>query len=294
MKKRKLYTIVAVILALAVLTTVTVYAKVIRSSWVEKKIEDGFTETDAYSILAIVKLSDENVTALIEKKYKEFGDWDKVAEYYGVNLDDFHATVDSQIRIAQATEIPDDIYNEMVAEGMTDEECKDFARRTVNAQMDIETTWAGHKEGKTINDLIKERTDLKTAQAQAATDLAFGKISTTEYTEIMEKLAPDMTISEILAYADKEINGWMEMRKATSGITDAEIIIAQKAGFKGSAGFLDACRMKDAEKVSNLTFSEMVTQVKNGASVDEVITSNISQTKIEAAQKASGATAETE
>ncbi len=294
MKRKKLYTILAVILTLAVLTTVTVYAKVIRSSWVEKKMANGFTETDAYSILAIIQLSEENVSALIEKKYKELGDWDKVAEYYGINLDDFHASVNDQISIAKATEIPDDIYNEMIAEGMSDEECKDFARRTVTAQMDIETTWAGHKEGKTINDLIKERTELKTAQAQAATDLAFGKISTTEYTEIMEKLAPDMTISEILAYADKEINGWMEMRKATSGITDAEIMIAQKAGFKGSAGFLDACRMKDAEKLSNLTFGEMVTQVKNGASVDEVITKNISQTKVEAARKSSGVTTETE
>ena len=202
----------------------------------------------------------------------------KVAEHYDVDIEEYTIFVDNQILLAELLEIPDDIYAEMVASGMTDAECKEFARLSHNAQIDIATTWEAKQNGKTINDLIKERTALKNAQGQAAADLTFGKITEKEYIEKMQDLSPDMPMSEIIAFATKERKHWMEFRKAASGITDEEIALAEKAGM---TDFFAICRMKDAEKVSNLSFSAMVAEVTIGISVDKVLSNNISSSKFE-------------
>jgi len=276
--KKKFYAITIALLVVASITTITVLAKTIHSDWVEKEIEKGYTETDAYSVMAIMVLSKENVSAFVEQKYKELGDWEKVAKHYNVDLEEFNVFVANQIQAAKDLEIPDDIYAEMTASGMTDAECKEFARLSHNAQIDIATTWKAKQNGKTINDLIKERTALKNAQGQAAADLTFGKITEKEYMAKMQELSPDMPMSEIIAFATNERKHWMEFRKAASGITDEEIALAEKAGM---TDFFAICRMKDAEKISKLTFAEMVVEVKKGVSVDKVISDNISTSKIE-------------
>lgn len=279
--KRKIYVVVIGLFIMASMITMAVSAKIIRSDWVEEKIDKGYTEVDAYSMIAIMVLGEENVPAFVEQKYKKLGDWEKVAESYHIDLAEFNALVENQIQTAKYLEIPDDIYAEMKAYGMTDEECKEFSRLSHNAQIDIATTWEAKQNGKTINDLIKERTALKNAQSQAATDLAFGKISEKEYLEKMQRLSPDMPMSEIIEFASKERKEWMEFRKAGSGISDAEIALAEKAGM---TDFFAICRMKDSEKISKLTFTEMVAEVQKGADVEKVITENISSAKVEAAK----------
>jgi len=279
--KKKIYVITIALLVIASITTMTVLAKTFRSDWVEQKIDKGYTETEAYSLLAVMVLADENVSAFIEQKYKELGDWEKVAEYYNVDITEFNKFVNTQIQSAEKFAIPDDIYAEMVASGMTDEECRELSRKAHNAQFDIETVWEAYQNGKTVNDLIKERTELKTQQSQAATDLAFGKITEKEYMAKMQELSPDMPMSQIIEFATKERKEWMNFRKAASGITDEEIALAEKAGM---TDFFAICRMKDAEKISKLTFAEMVVEVKKGADVDKVITENISSVKVEAAR----------
>jgi len=276
--KKRICAIIIALFVVASITTVAVLAKTLHSDWVEKKIAKGYTVTDAYSISAIMVLSEENVSAFVEQRYKELGDWEKVAKHYKVDLEEFNEFVENQIQIAKYLEIPDDIYAEMIASGMTNEECRELARSSYNAQFDIETVWKARQDGKTVNDLIKERTALKNEQSQAATDLAFGKISEKEYLEKMQMLSPDMPMSEIIEFATKERKEWMNFRKATSGITDEEIALAEKAGM---TDFFDICRMKDAEKISKLTFTEMVAEVKKGVSVDKVISNNISSSKIE-------------
>lgn len=287
--KKRFYAIAITLLVVASITTITVLAKTIHSDWVKQKIDKGYTDTDAYSMMAIMVLSGENVSAFVEQRYKELGDWEKVAEHYKVDLEEFNTFVDNQIQLAELLEIPDDIYAEMVASGMTDAECKEFARLSHNAQIDIATTWEAKQNGKTINDLIKERTALKNAQGQAAADLTFGKITEKEYMAKMQELSPDMPMSEIIAFATKERKHWMEFRKAASGITDEEIALAEKAGM---TDFFAICRMKDSEKISKLTFAEMVAEVQKGADVDNLIKDNISAEKIEAARSHSAATTE--
>ena len=275
--KKKIYAI-TITLLIASITTITVFAKTIHFDWIKNKMEKGYSETDAYSIQAIMVLSKENVSAFVEQKYRELNDWEKVAQYYGVDLADFNEFVKNQMQATKDLEIPDDIYAEMVKSGMTDEECREFARLTHNAQIDIATTWEAKKNGKTIGDLIKERTALKNEQSQAATDLAFGKISEKEYFEKMQTLSPDMPMSEIIEFAAKEKKEWMNFRKASSGITDEEIAFAEKAGM---TDFFEICRIKEIEKISKLTFEEMVAEVQKGVDVDKVISNNISSSKIE-------------
>ena len=276
--KKKIYAIIITLIVMASITTMTVLAKTIHHDWVTRTVNKGYTETDAYSIMAIIALSDENVFAFVEQKYKELGTWEKVCEHYNVDLEEFNVFVENQIQTAKNLEIPDDIYNEMKASGMTDEECKEFSRLSYNARIDIATTWEAKQNGKTINDLIKERTELKTAQGQAATDLAVGKITEKEYLAKMRELSPDMPMSEIIQFAAKHKKHWMAVRKAGSGISDEEIALAEKAGM---TDFFAICRMKDAERFSNLTYAEMVAEVKKGADVDKVIKDNMSASKIE-------------
>ena len=76
--RRKIYSVIISLLVMVNITSVNVFAKVIYSDWVEQKIDKGYTETDAYSIMAIMVLSDENVSAFVEQKYKELGDWEKL------------------------------------------------------------------------------------------------------------------------------------------------------------------------------------------------------------------------
>ncbi len=279
--KKKIYAIIIALIVVASITTITVLAKTIHSDWVKNKMKKGYTETDAYSIMAIMVLSGENVSAFVEQKYEESGDWEIVAKQYGVDLEEFNAFVEEQIQIAKILEVPDDIYTEMIASGMTDAECKEFARHSHTASIDIATAWEAKQNGKTINDLIKERTALKNAQGQAAADFAFGKITEKEYMTKMQKLSPDMPMSEIIEFAAKEKKEWMNFRKAASGITDEEIALAEKAGM---TNFFAICRMKDAEKISKLTFAEMVNEVKKGKDVEKVLTENVSSTKVEAAR----------
>lgn len=287
MKRKSIYIIITTVLVIALVATSTVYAKVARSTWIENKLKQGFSEDDVYSILAILKLSDENFSPAIEQKYEELKDWDVVAESYGINLTDFHMFVDSQKTIEARLDIPDDIYNEMIEAGMSNSQRRDFAVQTYNAKMDIETTWSAYKDGKTIEDLVEERNANKTEIAQAATDLATGKIKEMEYLKKVSALAPDMTDAEITEYAKDVASDLVAMRTSASGITAEELAMGTRAGFSSVQQILELCRMKEASELSTLSFEEMVAQVKNGASVDSVIKNNISQEKVELARKAS-------
>ena len=94
----------------------------------------------------------------------------------------------------------------------------------------------------------------------------------------MQTLSPDMPMSEIIEFAAHEKKEWMNFRKASSGITDEEIAFAEKAGM---TDFFEICRIKEIEKISKLTFEEMVAEVQEGVDVDKVISNNISSSKIE-------------
>ena len=263
MKKMIIAGIVTTVMAL---TTVSANAKVLYYKSINEEVARGKSIEDACGATAIFVLGDENVMGLIYQKQRELGDWEKTAEYYGVNINEFRTNIENYKK-----EIPDDVYDEMKSSGMTDDECYDFARLSKNAQMDIAVTWEAKKNGKTIDDLIREETALNNKKLQAATDYAFEKITATEYTEKMQSLSPDMNISDILAFAQKEKKGWMEFRKATSGITDDELKAAADAGI---TDFFAACRLKDAEKSTNKTFTELLEQLGEDKDVDKVIRDN--------------------
>lgn len=270
--KKKIISIIGIVTIALGITAVSASAKELYPKSVNEEVEMGRSIEDACGAVSIMALGGENMPILIYQKHDELGSWEKTAEYYGVNLDSFKTNIRRYKK-----EIPDDVYNEMKKSGMTDDECYDFARRSGNAQMDITVTWEAKKKGKTINDLIKEETARKNAELQTAADYTFGKITATQYTEKMKELSPDMDISDILSFAREEKRGWMEFRKATSGITDEELKAASDAGI---TDFFAACRLKDTVAISNSTFADMIYQVKMGKDVDSVINENVSTDKI--------------
>lgn len=281
--KKKLVSIICLILIVASITTITVFAtKALRPSWVQSKMGKGFSEDDAYKIMAIVKLSDEEQSKDVEKKFKELGDWNEVAKFYGVDLASFDEFVTMQRQIAAELQVPEKVYKEMQKAGMTDEECFRIAMHIRNAGLDIETTWKAMEKGKSLDELIKENNELKSAQLQAATDFVFGKIDKKEYIKTMHKLDDKMTEEEIYALAEKERASWTKLRKAATGITEEEIARAMDAGI---TNVLQMCELKDAEKLSDLSYEEMISEVKIGKDMKTVIKENRSEAKIKALQE---------
>lgn len=280
--KKKIYAIVIALLVIASVTTITVLAKTFKDENVERKMAQGYTKEEVYSMLAIISLSDEKSMPVIEQKYKELGSFEALIEYYNIKPINFEMNLKNMMELEEKTAIPDEIYNEMIESGMTEEECKQLSISALNAKFDIETVWEGKKNGKSVNDLIQERRELNDQKAQAATDYTFGLITEEEYTKKMMSLSPDMPMSEIIEFAAKDRKEWRELRIKSSGISEQEIALAEKSGI---TDIFEMCRLKDAEKLSNKSFNEMVLQVRSGNTVDSVIKANISTEKIESAKE---------
>ena len=279
--KRKYLTIVLVVLAIASVTAATVYAKTFKNITVERQTSLGYTADDAYSMLAIISNSNEKNINVIKEKYKELGSWEAVADSYKISKRNFEDSKRAMLE-ADQLELPDDIYKEMRESGMTDDECQSIMFRAYANKYDIKVVWDAMKNGKTLGDLINEKAELENKKSQAATDLAFGNITQEEYIEKMQKLSPEMKMSEILEFAAIERKGWREMRVAGSGISEEEISMAQKAGMKD---IFKICQLKDASKFSSKSFAEMVDLIEKGEDFDAVISSNIDNEKIIKAQE---------
>ena len=281
--KSKVRTLVIAMVVIASITTITVLGKAaFRNETVERKIAQGYSEQDVYSMLSIISLCDEKSMPVIEGKYKELGSWDAVVKYYNINPTDYEMNIKNLLELKKSLEIPSHIYEEMIDSGMTEEECKELSISAFNSKIDIKTVWEEKQKGKTVDDLIKDRIKIKNEKSQIATDYVFGKITEKEYIKKMELLSPDMSMDDIIEFADKEHKEWKAHRIKSSGITEKEIELAQKAGM---TDVLEMCRLKDAEKFSNIIYSDMVKQVQKGNSVDTVVRKNINSDKVKAIQK---------
>ena len=269
--KKKITVITGIITAAVMMTAITASAKVVYPKSVSEEIRNGKSVEDACSAISVLVLGGENVPMLIYKKHDELGSWEKTAEYYNLNMERFKANIRQYQK-----EIPDDVYEDMKSSGLTDEECYDFARRSSNVQLDIAVTWEANKNGKTINDLVKENTARKNAKLQAAVDFVFGKISQQDYTEKMKLFSPNMKVVDMLSFAREEERGWREFRRAATGISDEELKAAAAAGI---TDFFAACRLKESETLTNKTFTEMLGELGEDKDVDKVIRDNISAEK---------------
>ena len=126
--KKKIMSIMGIVMTVLVITAVSASAKDLYPKSVNEEVEMGRSIEDACGAVSIMALGGENMPILIYQKHDELGSWEKTAEYYGVNLDSFKTNIRRYKK-----EIPDDVYNEMKNSGMTDDECYDFARRSGNA-----------------------------------------------------------------------------------------------------------------------------------------------------------------
>ena len=250
------------VVAIGVCMVCSVSAKAVYSSWVTKQIARGRSADDACHAVVAAGLADINVVDRVYQKHEKCGSWEKVAEAYGIDPDVLLNSAKAQRR-----EIPDGIYNEMKSEGMSDEDCYYFAKDADRWLVDIDTAWQGKKDGKTAKEIYTERTELSTKKAQLATDFVFGKITEKDYTERMKEIIDGIDIKEIMDYARSEQLGWMKVRKAGSCISDSEL---QQAADAGVTNFFYACRLKDTERIEGRSFADMLSKIKNGASIDEV------------------------
>ena len=117
-----------------------------------------------------------------------------------------------------------------------------------------------------------------------ATDFTFGRITKDEYVKSMKKLEPNISETEINAYAKKDREEWERLRIKGSGITESEMELAKSMGM---TDILEMCSAKEAEKMTRITFKEIVSKVNKGETVEDVIKNNISREKIEKQKKIS-------
>lgn len=94
----------------------------------------------------------------------------------------------------------------------------------------------------------------------------------------MQSFSPDMPMSEIIEFAAKERKSLRRFMIASSGITEEEIAFAEKCGM---TNVIDMCRIKNAEKISDKSYAELIQIVKSGESVDSVVKNYISTSKID-------------
>ena len=272
--KKKIISIVAV---LVVVTATTVLAKTFTTTVMREKLNQGYSETDVYSMLAIISGCEDKSFPEIEAKYKELGNWEDVAEYFGISQKNYEAFYQAQADLKKVTEIPDDVYNEMIASGMSEDECFQFAITAFNGKVDVSEAWEAKKIGKTINDLVRERVAVETQKSQTASDYAYGLMTEEEYIKKMQSFSPDMPMSEIIEFAANERKELRNFMIASSGITEEEIAFAEKCGI---SNVIDMCRIKNAEKISDKGYAELIQIVKNGETVGSVVKNYISTSKI--------------
>ena len=278
--KKKLMTIIAVTLVIASIATITVFAtKSFKPSWLQKKMDKGFTEDDAYKIMAMAELSGEKISKRIEKQYKKTNDWAQIAEHYDVDMEEFNNLVSMKKKWIKELDMPEKIYNEMKAEGMTDDECMSLSEQARNFRIDIKKMWKEIKKGKTTEEIIKEDTKMKNAMLTAAADCVYGKITEKEYIKRAKELDSDMSKEEIIAFLEENKAEWVRASKESSGITEEEIALAESMGI---TDIIQLCRIKDREIISDLSFEEMLEQVKQGQEINTVLKNSVSETKIKA------------
>ncbi len=275
--KRKFIWFVSIILVIIGISTSVVFAKTFVSDWEESMLSSGYSEYDVNAIRTIKHFTGKD-SLLIRVKYAKLEDWDKVIEAYGISKSDFDSYMKSLSKYKESLDIPDKIYDEMKKTGMSEKECKELARKAFNEKIDIKTAWEAKAAGKTPNDIAKEKRQKSQEKAQTVNDFTFGRISKEEYYKKMKQYDTKMTEKEIEQIAEKDKQQWTEIMISTSGITQDEIDAAKKMGM---TDVIDICKLKNAEKITEIKFDDMVKAYKTGVNVDDYIKKNISNQKIE-------------
>ncbi len=275
--KRKILWVVSVIMVVIGISTSVVFAKTFVSNWEQSMLNSGYSQYDVNAIQTIRHFTGKD-SLLIRVKYAKLEDWDKVIEAYGVRKTDFDSYMKSLEKYKESIKIPDKIYDEMKKTGMSEKECKELARKAFNEKIDIKTAWEAKSVGKTPNDIAKENRQKSQEKAQTVNDFTFGKISKEEYYKKMKQYDANMTEKEMEQIAEKDKQQWTEIMINTSGITQDEIDAAKKMGMKD---VIEICKLKNAEKITEIKFDDMVKSYKKGTNVDDYIKKNISSQKIE-------------
>ncbi len=263
MKKMIVFLLVALIVTYA---SIPVTAEHLHDSYESRMIKQGYTEEDMLNLNAVLYLSEENVKGLILQKYDELKDWKKVREYYGVDEEKYENYMIGQ-KMHQETlnSIPSYVFDEMEDRGWTQSQTNDFVNKTNISNIDYEYAWKECKNGRSIDDVVKEKKSVDDERSDLDTEFVRGEMSVEEYeTRLRVILNKDVVrktdkTDNAIADAVKEINELREKtrqrHKKISGITDEEIEYCKSLGMTNP---MDMCESKNISKGNNVPFEKVV------------------------------------
>ena len=265
--KKKLFAFMSVILVVASIATITVFAtKAIREeSLYEQRLRNsGFTEQDRWELEAIRLFSDENVSALIVNKYKELKDWDKVREYYNVDKKEYDKFIEGKKRRQEVLDtVPKYIFDEMEQQNWTRKEVDDFVNKISVLDIDYEYAWGEMKTGKSVDEIVDEKRVVNKAKSELMTEFIYSEMDEKEYKEKLSKAykTNEKELEKEVKKAEKIKKETHERHKKESGITDAEIEFCKSQGMTNP---MDMYQAKNISKGIKSSLDKVVkAKVKN-------------------------------
>lgn len=290
--KKKISIIFSLVLALSVVFTNTGYAKQFVNPSILRLTAQGYSEEEAYYAFAVFCLAhpEDSRIAKIIVRYRECGDWDEVFSFYNVDRNAIEEFIKTQKDALKRSEIPDEIYEEMVDFGMTDKECEQFAREVYILHayyddIDLSIAWEAQKKGKTPTDLLNERQAIMQARWQLVEAVVMRKSTVKECITEMKKENPDMTMGEIIEFVNKELKDWETFLISASKLTEEEIMQAEEAGM---TNFFDVFYLKQACRNYGFSYTELLEEIKNGTDVDTVVERRVTPELVEETKRKLG------
>lgn len=249
----------------SVISAVTVFAAKLPNDSIDELLEKkGLTQEDRWAVDAIIVNSDENVIDFILQKYEKLKDWDKVREAYGIDKKVYDNFIEGQRNWQQIIDaVPDSVMNAMVNEGWSRNEISGFINRMNVNEIDCSYAWEQYKSGKTLDEIVKEKTEQDKKLSELDTAYIMNDIPETEYWNAVAKIKGDdsTTISEILMQVKTLRTEVRERHRKQSGITDEEIKYCESVGMTNPMDMFQAKYIAVGNKVS---FENVVeTKLKN-------------------------------
>ena len=261
---KKKMALISMIIA-SVISAVTVFAAKLPNDSIDELLEKkGLTQEDRWAVDAIIVNSDENVIDFILQKYEKLKDWDKVREAYGIDKKVYDNFIEGQRNWQQIIDaVPDSVMNAMVNEGWSRNEISGFINRMNVNEIDCSYAWEQYKSGKTLDEIVKEKTEQDKKLSELDTAYIMNDIPETEYWNAVAKIKGDdsTTISEILMQVKTLRTEVRERHRKQSGITDEEIKYCESVGMTNPMDMFQAKYIAVGNKVS---FENVVeTKLKN-------------------------------
>lgn len=253
--KKKLLHVIALVLVVCSLVTITVLASRMSQEYTKQLQEDGWTENDIAIFNEILDISKEQFPDKIREAFSRLKSWDEVKKEYGITEEKYVQWQFEKNLAEEILDIPQYIYDEMTERGYSTQEQRQFVFDVHSVQMDIEHVWAEIKNGKTLNQLFEERQQQEEEESEALTAFIIGDTDIETYNSKLESINSEAKISELLDYAVNLRKEVRERHIKSSGISEEEIELCREYGI---TNVMDMCQAKYISKGHNIDFQKVI------------------------------------